>query len=88
MASKRSRKQAKARHYKKHRRGLRRSSAPDYRDPYRPPKRACEVFCIRCGECYPSTQMKWDSNYTLWVCKNWPSCVGAGFGVDVHETTD
>lgn len=66
----------------------RETAVPDHNDPYGPPQSICEVFCIHCGQRYWSDQIKWDPAEQLWVCRDWPNCSGAGFGVDIIEVTD
>jgi len=57
----------------------------DYSDPFRPPKPPRPVRCLHCDEEYPSSLMRWDGQRELWVCKNSPSCDGAGYGIDIHD---
>lgn len=61
--------------------------AADERDPFGPPLALCEVYCIHCGEKYWSDQIKWDPAEQLWVCRHWPECGGAGFGIDIHDVS-
>jgi len=66
----------------------RNSVGPGHNDPYGPPQIVCEVFCIHCGKRYYSDQIKWDPVAKLWVCRDWPRCGGAGFGINIIEITD
>ncbi|NOY40701.1 MAG: hypothetical protein GXP26_02525 [Planctomycetes bacterium] len=60
----------------------------DYEDPFRPPTGSRPIKCEHCGETYESKEMFWDSEYEIWVCRNWPKCSGAGYGVDIHDVAN
>ena len=49
--------------------------------------RRSRCFCLHCLERYDSSEMKWDEDCEIWVCKNYEQCGGAGFGMDIHDAT-
>ena len=56
----------------------------DFEDPFAPnPNSEQIVTCIHCGEEYKENEIKWNKEADLWVCKNYPSCDGAGLGFDI-----
>jgi hypothetical protein len=57
-------------------------------DLYAPPRVACEVTCLRCGETYESFLIRWVEDATCagggyWGCPT-PDCDGQGFMLDIH----
>jgi len=60
----------------------------DYEDPFQPPAGSRPVKCEYCGEIYESKEMFWDSECEIWVCRNWPKCNGAGYGVDIYDVVN
>lgn len=57
---------------------------PDLHDPFAPDlKSTLGVTCLHCGDTYPENKIKWCPERGLWVCVNYPSCDGAGYGVDI-----
>ena len=57
----------------------------DYDDPFQPPVGSRQVKCLVCGEKYQSSEIKWDCEAQLWVCRNWPKCSGAGYGISIDD---
>jgi hypothetical protein len=54
-------------------------------DPFAPPEPPREVICLHCGEVFMSSEMRRSSG--LWVCMNWETCGGAGYGWDILDAT-
>jgi hypothetical protein len=62
------------------------AAAPDYTDPYAPDwKSTALVCCTRCGTTYRENEIWWNPDATLWVCKHWPNCEGAGLGFAIFH---
>lgn len=59
--------------------------APDYNDPFGPPKVVRPVRCLHCNEVYPSSEIKWSPMDDIWVCKNYERCGGKGYGFDIDD---
>jgi hypothetical protein len=62
------------------------SHPPDRSDPYAPRwNSTATVCCMNCGESYCENEIWWQPEATLWVCKNWPKCDGAGLGFRIFH---
>ena len=58
-------------------------------DPFRPPRRACDVFCLHCGKQYSSDKMRWkrSGGKGFWCCPT-HGCDGVGFQFAIFPLTE
>ncbi len=53
-------------------------------DPFRPPSKPCDVFCLHCGKEFSSDKIRWErrGKEGFWCCPT-PGCDGAGYKFDI-----
>jgi len=58
-------------------------------DPFRPPRRPCDVFCVHCGRQYSSDKMRWRRRGGQWAwCCPTPGCDGMGYKFDIFPLAE
>jgi hypothetical protein len=58
-------------------------------DPFRPPCRPRDVFCLHCGKLYSSDQLRWRrcGGQWAWCCPT-PGCDGRGYRFDIFPLAE
>jgi len=58
-------------------------------DPFRPPRRPRDVFCLHCGKLYSSEKLRWRRRGGQWAwCCPTPGCDGRGYKFDIFPLAE